>query len=187
MWMWLTSCPARSGAAHRLMDRTDRSSPSRPPQASPLSSPRQTSWSGIESATAATLAARSRGHLGMGLGRIIDVAGARRFLDPADAMLEPRRARLDPRPGEVVVAGIGHDPLAFRRRACRRSRPGTARSRSCPAPSTARRHWRYSRRSAASPGSCSGSRCGTASIAHSNASAGERAAITGSGVSPLRP
>src|SRR4029453_13662950 len=53
------------------------------------------------------------GHLLVRGGRIIDVAGAGRLLDPADAVLETRRPRLDPGPREVVVARIRHDGLPF--------------------------------------------------------------------------
>src|SRR4051812_12467823 len=54
------------------------------------------------------------GHLLMGGGRVIDVAGAGLLLDPADAVLEAGRAGLDPRAGEIVVAREGQDALAVR-------------------------------------------------------------------------
>src|SRR3954452_13724959 len=62
------------------------------------------------------LGGASVGHLLVGGGRIVDIAGAGLLLDAADAMLEPGRAGLDPRTSEVAVAAEGHDPLAFRRR-----------------------------------------------------------------------
>src|SRR4051794_28293945 len=50
------------------------------------------------------LVAADVGHRLVVAGRIIDVAGAQRLLDPADAVEQPRRARLDPGALELRVA-----------------------------------------------------------------------------------
>src|SRR5438105_8147286 len=45
-------------------------------------------------------------HLLVRGGRVVDVASAGLLLDPADAVLETGRARLDPGPREAVAAGV---------------------------------------------------------------------------------
>ena len=50
------------------------------------------------------LGVRGVGHLLVRRRRVIDVAGAGLLLDPADAVLEARRAGLDPRTSKPVTA-----------------------------------------------------------------------------------
>ena len=58
------------------------------------------------------------GHRLVAFGRIVEVAGAGVLLDPADPVGQARRARLDPRPRALFVAGIGQQgaigAVAFR-------------------------------------------------------------------------
>ena len=85
-----------------------RSSPSRRRQACRW--PRRGRRPGRESSMPSILAARMSVIAWWLAGRIIDVAGAERLLDPADAVHQAGRAGLDPWPRKLRVAGVGHAP-----------------------------------------------------------------------------
>ena len=81
---------------------------------------------------------------------------SRLLLDPADAVLEAWCPGLDPGARQLGVAGIGHHALAFLRSRVEERRRERLVAGSCRARAMARLRWRYSRRSEALPGSCSG-------------------------------
>ena len=119
-WTWATSCPFGDRAAHRLVDRAEGRAPADDRQLGAFAAEAHL-LVGNRIGDAEHLGGAGVGHLLVDFGPIIDVAGARLLLDAADAVLEAGRAGPDPRPRELVVARVGHDPLAFRRAACRRS------------------------------------------------------------------
>ena len=125
----LTSEPAAARAAHRLVDRAEGRAPAddrqlaacrrrgrRPGRGSIRR--RQRPW---------RRACRSSPGGPRANSRCCRCPAA--FSMPPMRCSRPGRAGLDPRPRELVVAGVGHDRLALGRRLCRRTRPGTARSR----------------------------------------------------------
>src|SRR5690242_4683266 len=100
--------------AHRLVDRAERRAPADDRQLGALTAEANLLVrDGVRDAE--DLADTRIGHLLVDFRAIIDVAGAGRLLDSADAVLETRRSRLDPRTSEVLVARIRHDAVALRR------------------------------------------------------------------------
>ncbi len=98
---------ALAGAPHRLVDRAVGRSPAdhrqlaaRPAQLDLL----------VRHRDPRHLVAAKLGQVRVGGGRLGDVAGPLRLLDAADAVEQAGRARLHPRPGELVVARIGQEP-----------------------------------------------------------------------------
>src|SRR5438045_122925 len=102
----------RDGAAHRLVDRAEGRAPADDGQLRALPAEADVL---IRNGVGDTehLRGTGVGHLLVGGGRIVDVAGAGLLLDPADAVLEPGRSGPDPRPRETVAARIGHHLSPF--------------------------------------------------------------------------
>ena len=80
--------PAAIGAAHRLVDRAVGRAPADHRQLAARAAEADV-LVGDRVRDAGDLVRADAGHFGMGLGRIVDVAGAGCLLDPADAVLRP--------------------------------------------------------------------------------------------------
>ncbi len=115
---------------------------------------------------------------------VADVAGDVGLLQPADAVLEPRRARDRPRTGQRLRVALVRPERRRRRWRCRRrSRAGPRATGS----STARSRWPGTRPTGTITGVMYLSASRQASIAKSKHSPGVAGATIGIGESPLRP
>ena len=121
---------------------------------------------------------------------VADVAGAVGLLDAADAVLQARRARDGPRPGQRLgVAQVGQElPLVARAVGLGGELDAAGRAgRSTRAPATARSRWPGSRRTAGTPACGRSARSARPRSRRRSSRRVTAAATIGTGASPLRP